>query len=176
MLPSGCLALVYLTKNRFYEEKFRFTRKNFVYFEEFAFSSVFIAATVLRGLSGYKGRVNGELPVVHEERFALVRFEKGYRFVAHAVFDALLRVLLFEVLESPRSDKTSGWSRAVPVRNVDIETVFIGRIGYRSEMPLSEMDRCVAFRPIALCEGFVFRIETGDRLICSELFVLRGGF
>ncbi|MCH1407466.1 MAG: hypothetical protein L7V87_00395 [Verrucomicrobiales bacterium] len=43
-----------MTASWFYEEKFRFTRKNFVYFEEFAFSSVFIAATVLRGLRGCK--------------------------------------------------------------------------------------------------------------------------
>ncbi len=109
--------------------------------------------------------MNTEHPVVEEKRTVLVFFHKGDGLLGHAVFDVLVRFggIRVEILELPWCHITASGAGTGPMGEIHVEGVFEGRVGFRAEVPFSEVTRGVSGGLEAPGECLIGGVETADR-------------
>ena len=96
---------------------------------------------------GSKGRVHGELPVIHEKGLGTVSVLKpSDSLFCHAIFDVLARRAFRKgrIWISPWRQVTSLGAGTMPMRKINIKPMFQRGETLHSQMPLTEMSSGIA--------------------------------
>ena len=96
---------------------------------------------------GTKRRMNGELPVVQKERLICISFLQPLSCLfGHPVLNMFTGCSFrkIRIFITPRSKVTSFGSGTMPMRKIDIKTMFQGRISFSTQVPFPKVSGLIS--------------------------------